>query len=133
MDLNALGVVVGILAVIGGLIRWLLGYWMKNQKELTDLKASYTASAIATLNSAIDEHRKLLGVHTARLQSLETTLKTLTNRIEDARMSINDVAVSLKEFSKKTETKQEQLASDQLQITKDLILLKGKVDGRGAK
>lgn len=122
-----------ILGVAGGIARWLLGYHSKTQREIQTLKSSHLASVVAALEKALADHSAKLRELSNRLNLIEQDLKLTILKLEDLKGDLKETNLSLKEFQKRIEEKQDKFASQNMQLSEELLLVRGRIGNKSPK
>jgi len=124
---EALVAIAGFLSAVAGIAKWLLVSWEKAQKETEELRSSLRNSEIRRLEDALEKFEVQLRATETKLTTLEATMRIQATEYKEARLGYAAIGNSLNTWIDKTNEAQKKLETALVAISKEVIMLKGKV------
>jgi polyhydroxyalkanoate synthesis regulator phasin len=125
-----LGISGGTMAIIGPVIKWLVGDWYKKQRELQDLKYSQNTKAIERLDNVVEDmkaniraHEHKLLEHQIKLEQAVTDYGGISRKLEKY---MSETRQATKGHMDQTKERVDKLQSLVVKIAKDFVMLKKK-------
>lgn len=116
-----------IIATLGAVIRWLLQVWFKQSKEIENLRSSVIDGSIARLDSVVTDHKKSINVLDFDIKNLKTEITKLLSSNAKLGESWTEVSQKLDRYIEDNQKRFDTIETEVKQITKDLVLVKGKI------
>ena len=127
MEASSLASIAGIIVTLGAVIRWLLQVWAKQAKEIENLRSNLVDSSISRLDNVVGEHKKSLNTLDYDIKNLKTEIAKLISSNKDMTKTWTDISEKLDRYIEDNEKRFVTIETEVTQVTKDLIMVKGKL------
>ncbi len=117
MDKEAIGVLIGILTVMAGFVRWLLSFYFKKEAEIEKLKKKLTDEVLSDLKSTVEDHKK-------ELRLIKEKLDTVSIGYKSNQEGFKAITDSLRNYIDVQEGEIAKIKHDIKYLTDDVISLK---------
>jgi chromosome segregation ATPase len=122
--------ILGFLAASAGVAQWLIKVYWSQAEKIEDLRSKNEKRTIFSLESTVDDLKKEIRSHKAELSKLNGSLLDVQARIQKNTDDGQALMKALYDYVDTTAAKFEKLEGVMIALSKDLILVKGRKNGK---